>query len=296
MAHVLTSAAIDAHLRVQKIDVADLKVALAKGLDDFLARPSHAIFLSIIYPVVGLNDVRAALGGAMMPLAFPIVAGFALVGPFAGVGLYEISRRREQGLDCSAGPVLFDIFQSSALGAIAMLGTTLMVIFVVWLAIAQQLFRTFFGDMAPASAAAFVHDLATTPAGHMLIVVGNGVGFLFALLVLAMSVVSFPLLLDREVGAVVALLTSVRAVLRNPLPMAAWGLIVAGLLLIGSLPMFIGLAVVMPILGHSTWHLYRAVVVPEESRVREPDTSPVPRQVRYAAQFPATLFAGENRR
>src|SRR5580704_4579836 len=170
MAHVLTGADIGAPPRVRKIDLADIKAALAKGLDDFLARPSYAIFLGIIYPIVGLIVVRTALGGAMMPLVFPIVAGFALVGPFAGIGLYEISRRREQGLDCSAGPVLFDIFQSSALGAIAMLGTTLMVIFVAWLAVAQQLYRIFFGDLAPASAAAFLHDLATTPAGHMLIV------------------------------------------------------------------------------------------------------------------------------
>lgn len=262
MAHVLTGAELDVHPRVQKIDVADLKVALAKGLDDFLARPSHAIFLSIIYPVVGLIVVRAALGGAMMPLAFPIVAGFALVGPFAGIGLYEISRRRERGLDCSAGPILFDIFQSSALGAIAMLGTTLMVIFVVWLAVAQQLYRTFFGDMAPASAAAFLHDVATTPAGHMLIVVGNGVGFLFALLVLAMSVVSFPLLLDREVGLATAIVTSYRAVAANPATMSLWGLIVATALVLGSAPLLFGLAVVIPVLGHATWHLYRAVILP----------------------------------
>jgi uncharacterized membrane protein len=134
----------------------------------------------------------------------------------------------------------------------------------------------------------------TTPAGWTLIIVGNGVGFLFAAVVLTISVVSFPLLLDRDVGAVVAVLTSVRATLKNPLVIAAWGLIVAALLLLGSLPLFVGLAVVMPVLGHSTWHLYRKLVEPGPQPAPEPPQPP--RQRRYAAQFPAALFAGEERK
>jgi uncharacterized membrane protein len=134
----------------------------------------------------------------------------------------------------------------------------------------------------------------TTPAGWTLIIVGNGIGFLFAAAVLAISVVSFPLLLDRDVGAVVAVLTSVRATLKNPLVIAAWGLIVAALLLLGSLPLFVGLAVVMPVLGHSTWHLYRKLVEPGPQPGPEPPQPP--RQRRYAAQFPAALFAGEDRK
>jgi uncharacterized membrane protein len=113
--------------------------------------------------------------------------------------------------------------------------------------------------------------------------------------VLTISIVSFPLLLDRDVGAVVAVLTSVRAALRNPLPIAAWGLIVAALLLIGSLPLFVGLAVVMPVLGHSSWHLYRKLVEPDPQPRAEPPRPPRRRR-RYAAQFPAALFAGEDRR
>jgi uncharacterized membrane protein len=261
MAHALTDAGFGAFPRVRKIDTADLQSALAKGLDDFLAMPSHAIFLSIIYPIVGLIVVQAALGGALMPLIFPIVAGFALVGPFAGIGLYELSRRREQGLDCTASHVVVDVFQSPAIGAVAVLGLSLMVVFLVWLVVAQRLYLALFGSAAPESLASFLHDLAVTPAGHMLIIVGNGVGFLFALLVLTMSVVSFPLLLDRQVGLVTAVTTSCRAVAANPAAMALWGLIVAGALVLGSAPLLFGLAVVMPVLGHATWHLYRAVVV-----------------------------------
>jgi uncharacterized membrane protein len=127
-----------------------------------------------------------------------------------------------------------------------------------------------------------------TRAGWTLIVVGNLVGFLFAVVALTISVVSFPLLLDRDVGAAVALLTSVRVVVANPLTMALWGLIVAALLVIGSLPMFIGLAVTLPLLGHATWHLYRKAVEPGLA----PRAEYLPREKgpRYAADFPAVLW------
>jgi uncharacterized membrane protein len=162
---------------------------------------------------------------------------------------------------------------------------------VIWIAVAQAIYVAYFGYEPAASIPHFLDQVLTTPAGQMLMIVGNLVGFLFALGVLTISVISFPLLLDRDVGAVEAVLTSVRVVARNPLMMAIWGLIVAGLLLIGSLPLFFGLAVVVPVLGHATWHLYRKVV--------EPDPKPhqvLPRPARsrhYAAQFPAALFTGE---
>ena len=262
MAQAVTGLDTPAPPVVRKIEMADLKDALAKGVDDFRAIPSHAVFLSLIYPIVGLILIQLALGGAVMPLVFPIAAGFALVGPFAALGLYELSRRREQGLECTAGHA-FDVFRSPSFGAIAMLGLFLTVIFLVWLAIAQAIYQANFGYAAPASVTEFLRDVFTTSAGWTLIIVGNAVGFLFALLVLVVSAVSFPLLLDRPVGASAAVLTSCRAVAANPGPMAMWGLIVAASLAIGSLPLLFGLAVVMPVLGHATWHLYRKVVVPE---------------------------------
>jgi uncharacterized membrane protein len=276
---------------VRKITVADLKDALRRGLDDFWAMPTHVIFLSIIYPLIGIVLARLTFSYAVLPMLFPLAAGFALIGPFAAIGLYELSRRREHADDTSWEDAL-GVLQSRSLLGILALGALLMFIFLVWLATAQALYVATFGYAPAATIPDFVEHLFTTRAGWTLIIVGNAIGFLFAALVLAISVVSFPLLLDRDVGAVVALITSVRAVLKNPLTMALWGLLVAVLLVLGSLPMFLGLAVVLPVLGHATWHLYRHVVEsgPQERRddVRRP-----PRPRHYAAQFPAGLFAGD---
>jgi uncharacterized membrane protein len=274
--------------QIRKIGFADLKDALARGFDDFRAMPSHAVFLCLIYPVVGFLLARWVLGTNVLPLLFPLAAGFALLGPLAALGLYEMSRRREQGLDVSWQHAL-DVFRSPSLGAIVALGLLLVAIFLTWIAVAQAIYVMSFGYAPAASMPDFARQVATTPAGWTLAIVGNGVGFLFAVVVLTLSVVSFPLLLDRDVGAAVAVLTSVRAVAANPVTMACWGFIVAALLLIGSIPFFFGLAVVLPILGHATWHLYRKVVEPDVSdrpRFHEPRR----REHRHAADFPAALF------
>lgn len=245
---------------VRRLKVADLRDALRLGWEDFSAMPTHAIFLVVIYPIVGLLIGRAVFGADILPLLFPIMAGFALLGPFAALGLYELSRRREQGLDISL-PKILEARHSPSILAILMLGVGLMVVFFVWIAVANAIYIAYFGYSPAASMPDFLHRVLTTPAGWALILVGNGVGFLFALMVLTISVVSFPLLLDRDVGLAPAILTSIRAVAANPGVMALWGLIVAVSLAVGSIPFFFGLAVVMPVLGHATWHLYRKVVV-----------------------------------
>jgi uncharacterized membrane protein len=244
---------------IRRIAATDLRDVLAKGLADFGAYRTDVVFLCVIYPIVGLVLGRLAFGYGMLPLLFPLASGFALVGPFAAIGLYEMSRQREQGVTVTWANA-FGVLRSPSFGAIVVLGLLLVVVFMAWLATAEVIYLVTLGPAPPASIAQFARDLFTTGPGWTLIVVGVGVGFLFALLVLAISVVSFPLLLDREVGVDTAVWTSVRAVAANPVPMALWGLIVAGSLVIGSLPFFVGLIVVMPVLGHATWHLYRKVV------------------------------------
>jgi uncharacterized membrane protein len=286
--HMLVGASTSPQsLVIRHITPSDLTRALARGIDDFLAMPSHAIFLCVIYPLLGILLIGVTLGNSWLPLAFPIAAGFALVGPLAAIGLYELSRRREAGLDSSSGHA-FDVLHSPSLGAIVALGLLLMAIFLIWLAVAQAIYIANFGYHAPESIAQFVRDVFTTRAGWMLIVVGTGAGFLFAVVVLTIGAISFPLLLDRDVGAAVALSTSIRVVAANPATMALWGFIVAALLVLGSIPFFLGLTVVMPVLGHATWHLYRRAVEPDANP--HPDYQPRERPRRSAADFPAALF------
>jgi uncharacterized membrane protein len=273
---------------VRKVGIDDIRDALARGIDDFWAMPTtHVIFLSLIYPVAGLVLARLAFGYDVLPLLFPLVAGFALVGPFAAIWLYELSRRREQGLDVSWQHA-FDVVRAPTFGSIALLGLLLMVIFFVWLAVAQAIYVATFGYEPAASIPAFVRQVFTSRAGWTLIVLGNSIGFLFAVVVLTISVVSFPLLLDRNVSAATAVATSIRAVAANPVTMALWGLVVAAALVLGSVPFLLGLAVVVPVLGHATWHLYRRVVQPGGSPAQEYREPPKGR--RYAAEFPAALF------
>jgi uncharacterized membrane protein len=244
---------------VRRLTTAELGEVLAKGLDDFAAFRTDVAFLCVLYPVIGLILARLAFGYDLLPLVFPLAAGFALVGPLAAVGLYEMSRRREAGMAPGWADGLA-VVRSPSFGAIVLLGLLFVVIFLLWLAAAEGIYLMTLGPEPPASLGAFIRGVFTTDAGWTMIVVGIGVGFLFALLSLVIGVVSFPLLVDREAGVDTAVLTSVRAVLANPVPMAAWGLIVAGGLVLGSIPCFLGLIIVMPVLGHATWHLYRKVV------------------------------------
>lgn len=244
---------------VRRIEVAELRAVLRRGIEDFAACRTDVIFLCLIYPIIGVVLAWATFDYEVLPLLFPLASGFALLGPVAAVGLYEMSRRREQGLRVSWGHA-FGALASPSFGAIFLLGLVLLAIFLAWLAAAQVIFWLTLGTAPPASLSAFLGDVFTTPSGWAMIVVGTGVGFLFAVLVLTISVVSFPLLLDRDAGLGMAVRTSVRAVRRNPDTMAAWGLIVAAGLVLGSIPVFVGLIVVLPVLGHATWHLYRHVV------------------------------------
>ena len=260
--HVLAGAdTVPAHPGIRKIGISDLKAALREGLADFLARPSHILFLGLIYPVIGLFLAFWTSGANLLPLLFPLMSGFALIGPFAAIGLYEISRRREAGLD-SSWRHAFEVRHSPSIPSIIALGALLAVLFIAWLAVAAWLYRAFLGMDAPQTLRAMLTDVLTTRAGWGLILTGNLAGLVFAAIALSCSVIAFPLLLDRDVGAAVAVVTSFRAVSANPVTLALWGLVVAMALAAGFLLFFAGLALVFPVLGHATWHLYRRLVAP----------------------------------
>src|ERR1700722_2204099 len=217
-------------------------------------------FRGLVYPLCGMVLAYAPSYQNALQLLFPLASGFALVGPFVAVGLCEMSRHRELGLEVS-WKYAFNVLRSPSFPSIAALGSVLLTIFAAWITAAQWLYMALYGSTPPVALVDFLQQVASTERGWLLIGVGCLIGFCFAAVTLTISVVSFPLLLDRDVGAIMAIATSIKTLRKNPIPMTLWGLIVAAALLIGSLPFFMGLTVVVPVLSHATWHLYRKVIV-----------------------------------
>ena len=246
---------------IRRITVQDLRASLREGVADFLAGRTDAVFLCLMYPLAGLVLSRLVIGGGLLPLLFPLVAGFALVGPLLATGMYQMSRVRERTGQASWADA-FSAFAAPSIGSIVMLGLWLFALYALWLGAAGMIYRATLGPIPPRTYAEFFHAVFLTPPGWSLIVVGCGVGAVFAASVLTVGVVSFPLLLDRNTGVGRAVEASIRAVRTNPGPVAVWGVMVAGLLVLGCLPFLIGLAFVVPVLGHATWHLYRKLVAP----------------------------------
>lgn len=245
--------------QIRRMTFGDLSDALRKGWDDFAAMPSHGVMLCIVYPVIGFVLARLVLGYSVLPLLFPLAAGFALLGPFAAIGLYELSRRREQGQTPSVSDAL-KVLHAPSMGAMLGLGGLLTILFLIWVATAEGIYVATFGYQAAASIPDFLWRVVATSEGHRLIVAGCGAGLLFALVAFCSTVVAFPLMLDRNASIADGMLTSLRVVIASPIVMLAWAMIIVGLLLAGTLPAFVGLVVVIPVLGHASWHIYRKAV------------------------------------
>lgn len=249
----------DAHSRVRLLSSEDLDWALARGWDDFKSKRGDIVLLPIIYVVGGLVAAFFAFNADLFRLVFPLVAGFALVGPAAAAGFYELARRRESELDASWWHFL-DPLKGRALVPLATLTVMLATIFLVWLGTADTLYRMTVGRLAPASPGAFLADLITTPEGWTLIIIGHLAGALIATFTLAVAAISFPMVVDKPVDAATAVATSLRVFARNPWVMLNWGIRVGVILALAALPLFVGLIVALPVLGYATWHLYTRAV------------------------------------
>ena len=245
---------------VRRIGTDDLRWALSKGWADFNEKRGDLLFIALLYPLIGLMTAVFAWNDQLLPLIFPLVAGLSILGPAVASGFYELARRREEGREASWRH-FFDPLLGRGGPTIVWLTIGLAGLFVAWLTAAYLIYLATMGPDYPAGIGQFVERVFTTPSGWMLIVLGNLTGAVFATIVLAVSVVSFPLAVDLDsVDATTAIDTSLRAFGANTATMLGWGARVAGLLVLGSLPAFIGLAVVLPVLGYATWHLYTRLV------------------------------------
>jgi uncharacterized membrane protein len=244
---------------IRKISGEDLKASLRMGLDDFREMRGDILFAGLIYTLIGIAAVVMTTNGPLMPFFFPIVAGVGLLGPVAAVGFYELARRREDGLE-SGWRHFLDVRKRPAADDMGIVAGLLLAIFALWLLAAGALYVAFFGWGTPTSVTGFLTMIFTTSKGWALILSGLVVGAVFGWIVLAISVASLPMLVDCDLGAGEAVSASWRASHANKGDMIRWGLIVLGLLILGSIPLFVGLAFVLPWLGYSTWHLYTRLI------------------------------------
>ncbi len=250
----------DCNWAIRKLTMDDLKEVIRKGWDDFFAMPTHLPFLLIIYPLVTFMAVRYYGNFDILPVVFPAFAGFTLLGPIIALGMYELSRRRESGVDTSRWHT-FQVIHSPHILSIAALSIILMVIYFIWMMAASFVYIDIIGGVVIQSVDEFINIIFLTAQGQRLIFVGCSMGLVFSIIVLCISVTSFPMLLDRQVNPIKAIEISINVAFENPVIIGAWGLIVAVSLFLGALPFLVGLAVVLPVLGHSTWHLYRKAVI-----------------------------------
>lgn len=245
---------------VRRIAAADIAEALGQGLRDFQAVPLYGLAFGAFYAAGGIAILLCLTAFGMVYLAYPLAAGFAMIGPFVALGLYEVSRRREAGQPISAGAILAAVRTRSEIGWMAFV--TLFV-FVIWMYQVRLLIALLLGLNASfASLQEFITVVLTTNEGLLFLAIGNAVGAALSLILFSLTVVSFPLLLDRDVDFVTAMITSVRAVVTSPLPMIGWAALIVVLLAVSAMPYFLGLIVTLPVLGHTTWHLYRRIIAP----------------------------------
>lgn len=262
VSHMRPSAA---SIPVRTITDADLRISLRQGLDDFLTFRGDIVLAGLIYTLLGIAAVVMTTSRPLLPFFLPVVAGVGLLGPLAAVGFYELARQREQGREGLHWFNFLDVRKRPSVDDMGIVAGLLLAIFFGWLLAAAALYGLLFGWTTPASIPAFLSMVFGTARGWALIVSGAVIGSIFGWIVLSLSVVSLPMLVDCDVSAADAVSASWRAANANRGQMVRWGLIVLALLVLGSIPAFVGLAFVLPWLGYSTWHLYTRLI--DRSRI-----------------------------
>ena len=245
---------------VRSITAGDIAEALGEGLRDFQAVPLYGLAFGMLYAAGGIAILLCLMAFGLVYLAYPLAAGFAMIGPFVATGLYEVSRRRETGQAISIGAIWATV---KARGEIGWMAFVTLFVFVVWMYQVRLLIALLIGLHASfSSLREFITVVLTTNEGLLFLAIGNAVGAALSLILFSLTVVSFPLLLDRDVDFVTAMVTSVRAVVKSPVPMIGWAAGIVVLLAVSAIPYFLGLVVTVPVLGHATWHLYRRIIAP----------------------------------
>lgn len=250
------------------ISSGDISAALAAGLDDFLKTPLFGLFFGGFFALGGLFIMACLTLFDMSWMIIPVAIGFPLIGPFVAVGLYEVSRRRATGTALNWREILTVIFQQRE-RQLGWMAFVVLFIFWIWIYQVRLLLALFFGFKSFSSIDGFLEVAVTTPEGFGFLAVGTIVGAFLAFVLFSATVVAMPLLLDRDIDFITAMIVSFKTVVANPVAMLGWGIVVTVLIILAMLPAFIGLIVVLPVLGHATWHLYaRSIIKPNESKAK----------------------------
>lgn len=245
---------------VNSLTVNDLKECLYKGFEDFRTAPAFGLFFGSIYAFIGIFIFQSLFVWEKAWLMYPMLIGFPLIGPFIAVGLYEVSRRIEQQQPLSWNKILSVVWQQSG-RELHWMAFVVLFIFWIWMYQVRLLIALILGRMSFASLTEFMEIITTTTEGIMFIVIGHVVGAFFAMVLFSTTVISFPILLERELDVISAMITSFKTVSASPVVMLGWGVFVTLAVMISFIPMFLGLLFVLPILGHTTWHIYKKAII-----------------------------------
>jgi uncharacterized membrane protein len=245
--------------QVNPLTLGDVSASLNEGWRDFMRAPATGMFFGAFYAAGGLLIWAALSYFHQTWLIFPIAIGFPLVGPFVAAGLYETSRRLSSGEPVTWAGVLGSVWRQRE-RELGWMAFVVLFVFWIWMYQIRLLTAIFLGFQSMSSVEAFLRVLTSTADGMLYLAVGTIVGAVLAMILYSTTVISIPLLMEREYDFVTAIITSIRAVLANPVPMIAFGIIVTLLSILAMLPLFLGLIVVLPVLGHATWHLYKRTI------------------------------------